>query len=90
MTALTLDSDRLKTVRKARKIGRPKLAKLTGLTERQLAKLEGNGGTSVPEAAVTRLSEVLQIPVMALTGELALIDDDLKPAQSTCTSGCCH
>ncbi len=48
MTTLTIDAARLKTVRKARKIGRPKLAKLVGLTERQLAKLET--GTTAPLA----------------------------------------
>ncbi len=40
MTTLTIDPLRLKTVRKARKLGRPKLAKLVSLTERQLTKLE--------------------------------------------------
>ncbi|TCL09347.1 hypothetical protein BXY66_1392 [Shimia isoporae] len=91
MTALSIDASRLKTLRKARKIGRPKLAKLSGLTERQLAKLESSSGfTPLPEPTVAKLSAALQIPTPALTGELPLIDDDLQPAQkSTCTSGCC-
>lgn len=41
MTENRLDPARLKTIRKARKIGRPKLARLAGMTERQIARLEG-------------------------------------------------
>ncbi|MCP4821767.1 MAG: helix-turn-helix transcriptional regulator [Shimia sp.] len=90
MTTLTIDAARLKTVRKARKIGRPKLAKLVGLTERQLAKLETGTTAPLAEATLDRLSSALSIPVPALTGDLPLIGEDLQPAQkSTCTSGCC-
>ena len=45
MTAVQIDTITLKTLRKARKIGRHKLAKQAGLSERQLTKLEtGTGG----------------------------------------------
>ncbi|MBE1291004.1 MAG: XRE family transcriptional regulator [Rhodobacteraceae bacterium] len=88
MTTLTIDPQRIKTVRKARKLGRPKLAKLVSLTERQLTKLETVKTATLPEPAVLRLATALQIPTQALTGELPLIEDDLKP-KSTCTSGCC-
>lgn len=88
MTQVSILPDRVKTLRKARKIGRPKLAKLTGLTERQLTKLESSAGTDLPEPSVERLADALNITPMVLTGELALLDEDLKPA-STCTSGCC-
>lgn len=93
MTVHTIDPERLKTLRKARKIGRPKLAKLSGLTERQLAKLEASSdrGAALPDAVLGRLSTALQIPALALTGELPLIDTDLQPAaKPTCASGCCH
>ncbi|MCF2904073.1 helix-turn-helix domain-containing protein [Octadecabacter sp. CECT 8868] len=88
MTSETILADRLKSVRKARKIGRPKLAKLSGLTERQLAKLETKGA-AVPEPVLSNLAEALHITPLALTGALPLIDEDLQPAASTCTSGCC-
>ncbi|AKS45920.1 Helix-turn-helix domain-containing protein [Octadecabacter temperatus] len=87
MTTETILADRLKSVRKARKIGHPKLAKLSGLTERQLAKMETKGA-ELPDAVLVSLADALKITPLALTGALPLIDADLKPA-STCTSGCC-
>lgn len=62
MTTLTIDPQRLKTVRKARKLGRPKLAKLVSLTERQLTKLETAKTATLPEPAAVRLAAALQIP----------------------------
>ena len=88
MTSNAILPDRLKTIRKARKIGRPNLAKLAGLTERQLAKLETNTGLGLPGASLLRLADALNTTPLALTGELDLIDDDLKPA-SSCRKGCC-
>ncbi len=89
MTA-TLDAGTLKTVRKARKIGRPRLARLAGLTERQIARLETSAQGAVPQDVLMRLSAALQVPVEALTGALPLIDEDLIPAaQSSCKNGCC-
>ena len=92
MSDMAISSERLKAVRKARKVSRSRLAKMTGLTERQVARLEGaspaRGGLGAETAA--RLAAALQIPVEALAGELPLIEDDLVPAsQSTCKSGCC-
>ena len=40
MLHVEIKTGRLKEIRKARKIGRPKLAKQVGITERQLAKIE--------------------------------------------------
>ena len=40
MAALQIKTGQLKSIRVARKIGRPKLAKQVGITERQLAKIE--------------------------------------------------
>lgn len=88
--SVQIDSQKLKTVRKARKIGRPKLAKLSGLTERQIARLESSDPIVIApsNSAVARIAEVLQVPVGALTGELGLIDDDLTPASEK-KCGCC-
>ena len=90
MTDLTIDTDRLKTIRKARKIGRPKLAKLSGVTERKLAKIEAGQQSILPEALVLKLSDALKVPSPTLTGQFPLTEDDLKQdSGSTCTSGCC-
>lgn len=87
----TLDRDRLKSVRKARKVGRPKLAKLAGLTERSRTKLESSGPQlqPVPDETLTRIAAVLQVPVLVLTGDLDLADDDLAPAAKP-SCGCCN
>ena len=89
MTTIAIMPDRLKTVRKARKIGRPKLAKMSGLSERQLARLETTKGLGLPDDFLIRLADALHITPLALTGELDLIDEDLTPS-STCTKGCCN
>lgn len=90
MTDQTLSAERLKTIRKARKIGRPKLAKMAGLTERQLTKLETAKAPVLDVVVLDRLSDALQVPAPTLTGDLALIEDDLQPAsEKKCTSGCC-
>ncbi|MBO9477846.1 helix-turn-helix transcriptional regulator [Shimia sp. R11_0] len=90
MTVLTIDPQRLNTVRKARKIGRPKLAKLVGLTERQLTKLEtASTSVTLPEATLIRIATVLQIPAPALTGELPLGEGNLEPVQPIAHSSSC-
>lgn len=38
---LSIQPDRLKTLRKSRGFGRTRLAKLSGVSERQIARLEG-------------------------------------------------
>ncbi|MDB2538106.1 hypothetical protein N9X58_05585 [Amylibacter sp.] len=40
MAELQIKTGQLKSIRVARKIGRPKLAKQVGISERQLAKIE--------------------------------------------------
>jgi len=90
MTEMTIDTNRLKTIRKARKIGRPKLAKLSGLTERRLAKIEAGQQSVLPQAMVLKLSDALKVPSPTLTGQFPLTEDDLKQdVGSTCTNGCC-
>lgn len=90
MTDTALLPERLKTIRKARKIGRTKLAKLSGLTERKLTKLETSKGENLSTMSLKQLADVLQITPFVLTGELPLSEHDLQPASTqTCTSGCC-
>ncbi|WP_147112371.1 XRE family transcriptional regulator [Tateyamaria sp. syn59] len=90
MNSVTVDRDRIKAIRKSRKIGRPKLAKLAGLTERQIAKIETDSAPVVAENLLVQVSDALHVPVQTLTGEFPLIAEDLEPASAKkCTSGCC-
>lgn len=89
MTTLALDTARIKTIRKARKIGRPKLAKLIGLTERQVTKMETSSAqTALEHGTALRLAMALDVPLPTLTGEFDLAESDLQPApQKSCS--CC-
>lgn len=87
MTAIAIDPMRLKTIRKARKIGRPKLGKFAGLSERQMARVEG-GAAGLSVAQLEIVADVLQVPAPVLTGDLPMAEDDLAPAER-CTKGCC-
>lgn len=88
---INIKSDRLKAIRKGRKIGRPKLSKLSGLTVRKLAKIEAQTLSTLPQSAVATLSDILQVPAMTLAGDFPLTEEDLKPlSKSKCTSGCCN
>ena len=91
MTAISYEPERLKLLRKARKIGRPKLAKLTGLTQRQLTRLEtAPKADLMPVTTLHLIADALQVPEGVLTGDVEITDMDLMPAtKSTCTSGCC-
>ena len=90
MLELEIKSERLKAVRKARKIGRPKLAKQVGITERQLFKIETSETVMLTENAVSKLCQALQINIKTLTGELPMLEKDLRPLQKPqCVSGCC-
>ena len=90
MLELEIITGRLKAIRKGRKIGRPKLARQIGMTERQLIKLETSTTAMLPEGVISRISETLQIPSMTLTGEFPLNERDLQPVLNPkCTSGCC-
>lgn len=90
MLEFEIKSERLKAVRKARKIGRPKLAKQVGITERQLTKIETSETVMLTENAVSKLCQALQINIKTLTGELPMLEKDLRPLQKPqCVSGCC-
>jgi len=87
---IKIKSDRLKAIRKGRKIGRPKLAKLSGVTERKLAKIEAEGSSVLPQSTLAMLADILQVPEPTLTGDFPLTEEDLKPlSKPQCTSGCC-
>ncbi|MCT4553207.1 MAG: helix-turn-helix domain-containing protein [Pelagimonas sp.] len=90
MTSVQIDADRLKTLRKARKLGRPKLAKLAGLTERQITRLESGAEAkgALPDATLARLALVLQVPEEALSGVLPLSEADLGPIPASTGSSC--
>lgn len=87
----SIDTQILKTIRTSRKIGREKLAKLTGLTERQIAKLESAAcPTDVAETWIFRLSLALDVPEAVLTGEVPASDIHKQPLPAkACGSGCC-
>ena len=90
MTAVAIAPERIKQIRTARKSGRVRLAKLTGLTERKLAALEQAGDATLEAKVLFNMAAALHVPVPTLTGELAIIDEDLQPISETrCTNGCC-
>ncbi len=91
MTDAAIIATTLKTIRKARKLGRPRLARMAGLSERQLSKLEGAARTHPLKAdAITRLATALGVPEAVLTGDMAVSETDLTPmAETKCTTGCC-
>ena len=87
----TIQPKRLTEIRKARGVGRPRLAKLSGLTERQIARLEG----AIPskgidtEDTILRLASALQVRPETLTSTEALTSEDfLVVPQSRCCSRC--
>lgn len=92
-TATLIAPDRLNGVRRARKLGRSRLAKLTGMTERQLARLENAGPVAGDLTADTlnRLASALQVAPEILTGEAPLNEADMTQTLpvSTCRTGCC-
>ena len=87
---LQIKTGQLKSIRVAPKIGRPKLAKQVGISERQLAKIEKLETAKLSSNTVSRLSEALQISTMTLTGEFPVAESDLQPIKKPkCTTGCC-
>ncbi len=90
MDEIEIKTDQLKAIRIARKVGRPKLAKQLGITERQLAKIEKSDTAILTTNIISRITKALQISSMTLTGEFPLIEKNLQPIKKPkCTSGCC-
>lgn len=85
-------AQRIKTIRKARKMGRAKLAKLSGLNERQIARIERGEvkDARLDNLQLEQISSALQVMRETLLGEVPLTDADLKPVSTVgCNSGCC-
>lgn len=92
MTATTtIDPRTLATLRKARKFGRPRLAKLAGLTERFVTRLEGTAPLKgeLTQDMLLRIADALQVRPEVLTGEVALSEMDLLQPVGSCRTGCC-
>lgn len=90
MLEIEIKTEQLKAIRVARKIGRPKLAKLVGISERNLTKIEKSETATLTQSTISKLSHALQISSMTLTGEFPVAENDLKPIQKpTCKTGCC-
>lgn len=92
MENVEIQPNNLKTICKARKLGRQRLAKLSGLTERQIARLEGAGPAEgrLASDVVVKVSGALNVPPDVLTGAMPMSDEDLTPAsEAKCTNGCC-
>lgn len=87
----TIQPKRLTEICKARSVGRPRLAKFSGLTERQIARLAGaipSDGTH-SEDTFLRLASALQVRPETLTGTEPLTSEDfLIIPQSRCCSRC--
>lgn len=83
--------ERLTQIRRVRGLGRPRLAKLTGLTERQIARLEGavaSDGTCTEEI-IQLLASVLEVRPELLTSPEELTVEDLLGTQHPRSCSCC-
>ena len=71
---MKIDSERLRTLRKRKGFTRPQLAKLSGITERTIQRLEREPHQSqkTREDTVIRLAKPLGVEPGVLTGELPL------------------
>ncbi|MCY3766833.1 MAG: helix-turn-helix transcriptional regulator [Gemmatimonadetes bacterium] len=78
---MKIDSDRLRTLRKRKKLSRPDLARVSGINTRTIQRLENEPDKckSTREDTVTRLAEALEVEPGVLTGELDLPDSDEAP-----------
>ncbi|WP_435171685.1 helix-turn-helix transcriptional regulator [Falsirhodobacter sp. 1013] len=87
----SIQPERLNQIRRARGLGRPRLAKLSGLTERQIARLEGAvpARDTCTEDTVLRLASALQVRPEALTSSTPITSEDfLVVPQARCCSRC--
>lgn len=87
----SIQPDRLNQIRRARGLGRPRLAKLSGLTERQIARLEGAivSNEKCTDDTILRLASALQVRPEALTSLAPVTSEDfLVVPQSRCCSRC--
>lgn len=71
---MKIDSDRLRTLRKRKKLSRPDLERVSGINMRTIQRLENEPDKSntTREDTVTRLADALDVEPGVLTGELPL------------------
>ena len=83
---MKIDSDRLRTLRKRKKLSRPDLARVSGINTRTIQRLENESdkSKSTREDTVVRLAEALDVEPGALTGELDLPDAEEAPFPEGC------
>jgi len=88
---LTISPERVLELRRARGFGRSKLAKLSGLTERQVARLEGAlpWKGELTAGMARRIAAALQVQPDVLLGEQTLTELDLATAPKASSCSCC-
>lgn len=88
---LTILPERVQELRRARGLGRSKLAKLSGVTERQVARLEGAlpwKGQLTP-GMVQRIAAALQVQPETLLGDQPLTEFDMAAPPRSSSCSCC-
>ncbi len=80
-TKMKIDADRLRTLRKRKKLSRPDLHRASGITVRTIQRLENDPDAckTTREDTVTRLANALDLEPGVLTGELTLPDAEKAP-----------
>lgn len=78
---MKIDSDRLRTLRKRKKLSRPDLERVSGINTRTIQRLENepDKSKSTREDTVNRLADALDVEPDVLTGESDLPDADEAP-----------
>ena len=78
---MKIDSDRLRTIRKRKKLSRPDLERASGINMRTIQRLENEPDEckTTREDTVMRLAEALDVEPGVLTGEWDLPDADEAP-----------
>jgi len=89
---LTIPPERVQELRRARGFTRSKLAKLSGLTERQVARLEGAlpWKGELNSAVMLRVAAALQVQPETLLGDQPLNEFDLATAPKASGCSCCN
>ncbi|WP_417250648.1 helix-turn-helix domain-containing protein [Celeribacter sp.] len=89
---LSIPPERIQELRRARGFGRTKLAKLSGLTERQVARLEGAlpWKGELTSDMTLRLAAALQVQPETLLGDEPLTELDMAAQQKTSSCSCCN
>jgi len=88
---LEIQAEKVQELRRARGFGRSKLAKISGLTERQVSRLEGAlpwRGTLTSDM-ILRLAAALQVQPEILVGDQPLTELDRAAAPKASSCSCC-